>query len=322
MGRLGEILRADLLTVVNSVARGTSTWEQGNAALPVAKANFEKGWQTCLSSLNAGERERLQNTFKAPLSGINEVFSEVGKLLAVRDRSQLNLFVGNDLDALINPFFKTLLAGTTQAEERSTQDLKTAQSTSNTFTVLIAVIALLGLGVAFGLGAATYRAIMNPLNQMMATVKQIGEGNYDSRTGLTGSDELSELGQAFDNMLGARVTALVQAERENEQLNDSIIHLLQAVSQLTQRDPADVWAETIPYQPAASGVPVEPERPDYQGAGDRGYDSHEDKKAGVTYENLLFQIRPAFGGNIVATIVNPEHRPQMATEGCNEERDS
>lgn len=40
---------------------------------------------------------------------------------------------------------------------------------------------------------------------------------------------------------------------------------------------------------------------------------HEDKKEGVTYENLLYQIRPAFGGNIVATIVNPEHRPQMAT---------
>ena len=236
LGRLGEILRADLLTVVNSVARGTSTWEQGNTALPAAKANFESGWQTYLGSLNASERERLQNTFKAPLSGINEVFAEVGKLLAARDRGQLNLFVGNDLDGLINPFFKTLLAGTTETEERSTQDMKNAQNTSNTFTVVIAVIALLGIGVAFGLGAATYRAIMDPLNRMMTTVKQIGEGNYDSRTGLTGSDELSELGQAFDAMLGARVTALVQAERENEQLNDSIIHLLQAVSQLSQRD--------------------------------------------------------------------------------------
>ena len=40
---------------------------------------------------------------------------------------------------------------------------------------------------------------------------------------------------------------------------------------------------------------------------------HEDKKAGITYKNLLYQIRPAFGGNIVATIINPEHRPQMAT---------
>ena len=41
--------------------------------------------------------------------------------------------------------------------------------------------------------------------------------------------------------------------------------------------------------------------------------SYEDKKSGKTYDNLLYQIRPAFGGNIVATIVNPEHRPQMAT---------
>ena len=40
---------------------------------------------------------------------------------------------------------------------------------------------------------------------------------------------------------------------------------------------------------------------------------HEDKKEGKTYKNLLYQIRPAFGGNIIATIINPETRPQMAT---------
>ncbi|HBG57035.1 electron transfer flavoprotein subunit alpha/FixB family protein [Proteiniphilum sp. UBA1028] len=40
---------------------------------------------------------------------------------------------------------------------------------------------------------------------------------------------------------------------------------------------------------------------------------HEEKKIGKTYKNLLYQIRPAFGGNIVAWIVNPDHRPQMAT---------
>lgn len=40
---------------------------------------------------------------------------------------------------------------------------------------------------------------------------------------------------------------------------------------------------------------------------------YEDKKSGKNYTELLYQIRPAFGGNIVATIVNPEHRPQMAT---------
>ncbi len=41
--------------------------------------------------------------------------------------------------------------------------------------------------------------------------------------------------------------------------------------------------------------------------------NHHDPKTNKDYTDLLYQIRPAFGGNIVATIVNPEHRPQMAT---------
>ena len=40
---------------------------------------------------------------------------------------------------------------------------------------------------------------------------------------------------------------------------------------------------------------------------------HTDPRTKQEYHNLLYQVRPAFGGNIVATIVNPDHRPQMAT---------
>jgi electron transfer flavoprotein alpha subunit len=36
-------------------------------------------------------------------------------------------------------------------------------------------------------------------------------------------------------------------------------------------------------------------------------------RRGKTYKELLYQIRPAFGGNVIATIVNPERHPQMAT---------
>jgi electron transfer flavoprotein alpha subunit len=37
------------------------------------------------------------------------------------------------------------------------------------------------------------------------------------------------------------------------------------------------------------------------------------ERRGEKYEDLLYQIRPAFGGNLIATIVNPEMHPQMAT---------
>jgi electron transfer flavoprotein alpha subunit len=40
---------------------------------------------------------------------------------------------------------------------------------------------------------------------------------------------------------------------------------------------------------------------------------HRIGKTDKVYENLLFQIRPAFGGNIIATIINFDRWPQMAT---------
>jgi len=50
---------------------------------------------------------------------------------------------------------------------------------------------------------------------------------------------------------------------------------------------------------------------------------YESKKAKQVYPDLLYQIRPAFGGNVIATIVNPNTRPQMATvrEGVMRRRD-
>ncbi len=43
------------------------------------------------------------------------------------------------------------------------------------------------------------------------------------------------------------------------------------------------------------------------------FGDHKETKTGKEYKNLLYQIRPAFGGNIIATIINPDTRPQMAT---------
>lgn len=40
---------------------------------------------------------------------------------------------------------------------------------------------------------------------------------------------------------------------------------------------------------------------------------HKSGKDSELHKNLLFQIRPAFGGNIIATIINYDRWPQMAT---------
>jgi electron transfer flavoprotein alpha subunit len=68
-----------------------------------------------------------------------------------------------------------------------------------------------------------------------------------------------------------------------------------------------VGRDLAPRIASATGVGLTADCTDLQ-IGD--YTSRKENK---TYHDLLYQIRPAFGGNIIATIVNPHTRPQMAT---------
>ena len=106
--------------------------------------------------------------------------------------------------------------------------------------------------LVFGIGAAVvvYRSINRPLVRLQDTIARVGKGDTAARAKLQNKDELGLLGANFDQLLDARAEAerVVQAQKneadasrqkaeaENERLNNSVISILQAVNQLSQRD--------------------------------------------------------------------------------------
>jgi methyl-accepting chemotaxis protein len=95
-------------------------------------------------------------------------------------------------------------------------------------------VALLGLGllIAFSL----LRSVTRPITKLQDTVAKISQGDFTARSELGGDDEFGQLSRAFDNLLDDRVARLAEAERENEDLNNSVVQLLQAVAQLSNKD--------------------------------------------------------------------------------------
>jgi methyl-accepting chemotaxis protein len=91
---------------------------------------------------------------------------------------------------------------------------------------------LLGLFIALGL----LRSVTRPITKLQDTVTAIANGDFNARSDLGGDDEFGQLSRAFDNLLDDRVTRLAEAERENEDLNNSVVQLLQAVAQLSNKD--------------------------------------------------------------------------------------
>ena len=64
---------------------------------------------------------------------------------------------------------------------------------------------------------------------------QVAAGDFEARTEVTGSDE-PERSAPRSTHAEDRVSTLSRAQQENEQLNESVIGLLEAVSELGRKD--------------------------------------------------------------------------------------
>ena len=97
--------------------------------------------------------------------------------------------------------------------------------------VLVAIAAMLFVGIRL-----LSSGLRNSLHQLLDTIGKLGRGDSDARVNLKTKDELGELGGAFDAMMDERVALQRKIEKENEQLNNSVLTLLQAVAQLSRKD--------------------------------------------------------------------------------------
>jgi methyl-accepting chemotaxis protein len=147
-------------------------------------------------------------------------------------------------EALVAPLVASMVQVTedTKAAIRQ-QGAQQSQKISALFLGVLVVIAMVvGSAVVF-----LARHLTRSLRRLQGTVQAVTAGDLEARTQMHQDDELGKLGNAFDALLDERVSRqaeiereraarLAEAERENEALNNSVVALLQAVAQLSQRD--------------------------------------------------------------------------------------
>jgi len=119
------------------------------------------------------------------------------------------------------------------SEDESLERLEqlTNQIATSTYPIAFGVLAF---GAAFGL--FIFGRIAAPISHLETTVSKVAEGDFTARADIKTGDELETLSNAFNGLLDDRLSALAKAEKENEMLNNSIIELLKASFQLSQRD--------------------------------------------------------------------------------------
>lgn len=189
--------------------------------LKSAAADFKKSLTTAAAT--AEEKLNLASYVDRYVASINDI---------VANKRRANEYT-ELYDFMLGPMFTEM---TQSSVERISQNKNALAIESGRLTTLFAasivfVGALLSI-ILFFFG----KSLVNPLRSLQKTIHEVNQGRLDARSRIHRDDELGELSAAFDTLLDEKVSQLSDAEKENDQLNESIVALLKSVAQLSKKD--------------------------------------------------------------------------------------
>ena len=93
----------------------------------------------------------------------------------------------------------------------------------------MAIAALFAIILASVIGYLFARRLVRPINRMTSTAKEIEGGDLSARTGLKGADEISQLGETFDDMAESVEKSILHERRLTTDVAHELRSPLQAI---------------------------------------------------------------------------------------------
>ncbi len=236
--KMAGSVRYHMIDVSQQLAAGALTWNEAARLLETGAREFEELWgrQEARIAGDPQAEEFFDDSFGIEVDLVREGYQEFSKIVAAENRGQLSLFLLNDARGYSDPFLDAADALAALESVEAQRIFEESQGLARLYYLLSISVVIVGLLAAAILGPMIYFSITSPIKSISQVVEQVVRGDLDARTGLTSNDELGQLAQAFDSMLQERVATMTRESDENEKLNNSVISLLEAVSDLSERD--------------------------------------------------------------------------------------
>jgi len=236
LNQMNEVLRTDVFATISDATRGHLAWDQARMDVLAAKNLLTSLWDEYQADKTPQEISELRDSLAKHHDLLMLAFSDLENIFAEQDAAKLVIYQDAQLKRLTMPFMTELNERIAAQELQSEVIFQRATSSSWAYVVGSIAVVVLGLAVTGALGLLFYRSTAGSLKTIAATVNDVAGGDNNARTGLSGADELSMLGSAFDHVLDERMATLLQVEQDNERFNDVATMLLHAASKLRSRD--------------------------------------------------------------------------------------
>ena len=242
----------DFLTTLNLIKSGSIKHSVGLARLTNNRNKFVPIWDDFITSIET-ENDSKADEFKAGKAHLDKGLDELMGILNDKTKDVAKEFhiatryyifadaqaTGEPLD-VISEMGDRLLTSLNERVQGNQENNETvfneSKSNIDLSTTTIATIILLGLIFIMISGIMLYNSIARPIQHLTNVVDELSSGNQDVRSRLVGKDELTQLGDTLNRMVDERTALENKVAEDNEAINNSVFSLLEAVSDLSDRD--------------------------------------------------------------------------------------
>ncbi|HZP86990.1 MAG TPA: methyl-accepting chemotaxis protein [Burkholderiales bacterium] len=173
------------------------------------------------------EHAKMLDTYETALKTYNQADPEAGKKVDLQVRG---------VDRATSAKFDELIKNIVEATSKSLDNLQTtATEASNRSLIVVATAAIVAI-LALLISVFVVRLIVRSVRTLSQLVERLSAGDFTARSTLQTQDELGQLGNELNKLLDQRLSTLAAAERENDQLNNSVVNIMTSVAQLAKRD--------------------------------------------------------------------------------------
>ena len=229
----------DYILMLHEVYINNITWADGLKQLTATREHFTNELIPRYKAIKTSGPSEPDEHVKNALQQLDHLVNTLNRgeeLLKKEDRNQLELYLQNDIDSDAKTLTDSIQTEAQHDIDISTNTFTQAQQRENSFFTTAIILMLLGTLITASLGYYIYQSIADSVDRLVNTIRQIAEGNMSARAQVAGRNELAELGDMFDRMVDERISTQAKIDRDHKQLNESVFALLEAVSDLSERN--------------------------------------------------------------------------------------
>ncbi|MGB1310277.1 MAG: methyl-accepting chemotaxis protein [Leucothrix sp.] len=247
-----RMVQDEFLTTLNYIKSGSLKPSVGLTRLTISRNKFASVWEDFIKPVETENADAAEE-FKAGKAHLDEGLDELMSVLSSEGKDIIKAFhfatryyIFSDTEANGAPLDKishigdrllTALNERVQGNQQNNESVFNASKNNiDLSTTTIAAIILLGLLFIMIAGVLLYKSIAKPVEHLTHVVSELSDGNPDIRSRLKGKDELTQLGNTLNQMVDERAMLENKVADDNEAINHSVFSLLEAVSDLSDRD--------------------------------------------------------------------------------------